>query len=54
MDAPADLNGPQFLRSTYLKQDWRPVVDGRAAVPAGAGLGVDVDEDAVRELAGAE
>jgi muconate cycloisomerase len=51
MQEPADLNGPQFLQSTYTKQDWQPVVDGRAAVPTGAGLGVDVDEDAVRDLA---
>lgn len=51
MTEPADLNGPQFLRSTYVKTPWQPVIDGRAAVPTGPGLGVDVDEDAVRELA---
>lgn len=51
MKEPADLNGPQFLRSDYLGEPWRPVTEGRAAVPAGPGLGVDVDEQAVRELA---
>ncbi|MEO7531050.1 MAG: enolase C-terminal domain-like protein, partial [Sediminibacterium sp.] len=51
MQEPADLNGPQFLRSDYLMAPWEPVVDGRAAVPAGPGLGVEVDERAVRELA---
>jgi muconate cycloisomerase len=51
MQEPADLNGPQFLRSDYLSEPWQPVVDGRAAVPTGAGLGVNVDEQAVRNLA---
>lgn len=48
--APADLNGPQFLRSDYLMSPWSPVHEGLAAVPTGPGLGVDVDEDAVRAM----
>lgn len=51
VDRPADLNGPQFLASDYLQGRWEPVVDGCASVPTGPGLGVEVDEDAVRRLA---
>ena len=51
MQEPADLNGPQFLRSDYLAEPWTPVVAGRAAVPTGPGLGVHVDEQVVRQLA---
>jgi L-alanine-DL-glutamate epimerase-like enolase superfamily enzyme len=44
---PAALNGPQFLRGSFLR---RPLaVEGGAIdVPAGPGLGVEVDEDRVR------
>lgn len=44
---PAALNGKQFLRGSVLQS---PIVvkDGAAQVPAGAGLGVDVDESKVR------
>lgn len=51
IDRPADLNGPQFIRSDYLVDAWEPVRDGLASVPSGPGLGVDVDDSAVRELA---
>jgi hypothetical protein len=44
---PAALNGPQFLDGTYLK---RPLVvkDGAIEVPAGPGLGVQVNEAALQ------
>lgn len=48
---PAALNGPQFLDSaSYLK---RPIEirRGEAIVPAGPGLGVEVDEERVRRAA---
>jgi L-alanine-DL-glutamate epimerase-like enolase superfamily enzyme len=44
---PAALNGPQFLAGSFLKQPLR-VEDGALRVPAGAGLGVEVDEEKVR------
>ncbi len=47
---PVDLNGRQFLQSPYAVRTVR-VADGRAWVPDGPGLGVDVDEDAVHRLA---
>ena len=40
---PAALNGNQFLKGSLLKQPIR-VENGEAMVPAGVGLGVDVDE----------
>lgn len=47
---PAALNGPQFLTATWLRT---PLVveRGTLAVPAGPGLGVDVDEERVRASA---
>ena len=45
---PAALNGPQFLRGTYLKKPIE-VRDGAAVVPADAGLGVEVDEEKARK-----
>ncbi len=45
---PAALNGPQFLAGSFLKRPLQ-VVDGALAVPAGTGLGVEVDEDKVRK-----
>jgi len=44
---PAALNGPQFLAGSWLR---RPigVRDGAGEVPAGLGLGVEVDEDKLR------
>jgi L-alanine-DL-glutamate epimerase-like enolase superfamily enzyme len=45
---PAALNGPQFLQGTYLRRPLR-VQNGEIEVPAGPGLGVEVDEDKVRK-----
>lgn len=49
LEYPAALNGPQFLASSILKRPL-PVVDGRMVPAAGAGLGVDVDEQRLRAL----
>ena len=46
---PVDLNGRQFLESPYARTTVE-VVNGTATVPTGPGLGVEVDEDVVREL----
>ena len=47
---PAALNGLQFLKGSFLK---KPLVleEGKLTVPTGPGLGVEVDEDAVRRSA---
>lgn len=44
---PAALNGPQFLTGSFLKT---PLVvkDGEIEVPAGPGLGVEIDEARIR------
>ena len=44
---PAALNGPQFLAGSFLKQPLT-VENGALAVPAGPGLGIEVDEEKVR------
>lgn len=44
---PAALNGLQFLAGSWLKTPFR-LADGGLRVPAGAGLGVEVDEERVR------
>jgi L-alanine-DL-glutamate epimerase-like enolase superfamily enzyme len=44
LNYPAALNGPQFLTSSILGQPLE-VKDGQLAVPAGPGLGVQVDEE---------
>ncbi|MFB4290253.1 mandelate racemase/muconate lactonizing enzyme family protein [Nonomuraea sp. ATR24] len=51
VDTPVDLNGRQFVRSAYVGGSTVEVVDGAALVPSGPGLGVEVDEQAVRSLA---
>jgi muconate cycloisomerase len=51
IDTPVDLNGRQFLESSYATGATVEVKDGTARVPTGPGLGVDVDEAVVRELA---
>lgn len=44
---PLQLNGPQFIETTFLKARlWKG--GGRVTLPAGPGLGVDVDEAYVR------
>jgi len=47
---PAALNGLQFLTGSFLKQPFA-LQDGALAVPTGPGLGVEVDEEAVRRSA---
>ena len=49
LDKPAALNGPQFLAFDVLKRPIE-VVDGRCKIPTGPGLGIDVDEEKLREL----
>ncbi len=50
LDRPAALNGPQFLSRDVLA---RPLAieGGRAAVPTGPGLGIEVDEMRLQALA---
>ena len=48
LDRPAALNGPQFLGLSMLREPLLPV-DGILHAPSGPGLGVEVDEDIVRE-----
>jgi muconate cycloisomerase len=50
IDTPVDLNGRQFIESPYAGPTVR-VEAGTAYVPDGPGLGVEVDEGVVRELA---
>ncbi|MFO7975259.1 MAG: enolase C-terminal domain-like protein [Candidatus Hydrogenedentota bacterium] len=47
---PAALNGPQFLGESVLAEPLT-VEGGKLRVPSGAGLGVDVDEEKLRDLA---
>jgi L-alanine-DL-glutamate epimerase-like enolase superfamily enzyme len=47
---PAALNGPQFLTTDVLRTPLR-IEGDQAHVPVGPGLGVEVDEDKVRQLA---
>jgi L-alanine-DL-glutamate epimerase-like enolase superfamily enzyme len=49
IDKPAALNGPQFLTASVLKHPLK-VTNGQLAPPQGPGLGIEVDEDKVREL----
>lgn len=51
IDTPVDLNGRQFLTSSYATGATVEVRDGVAQVPTGPGLGVEVDESVVRDLA---
>lgn len=51
IDTPVDLNGRQFLESSYATGATVQIRDGVARVPTGPGLGVDVDESVVKELA---
>jgi len=48
LSLPAALNGPQFLTATFLTEPLNPE-QGSLAVPLGPGLGVEVDEEKVRE-----
>lgn len=49
--SPVDLNGRQFVSSVYTGERTVEVTGGIARVPDGPGLGVDVDEAAVRSIA---
>jgi L-alanine-DL-glutamate epimerase-like enolase superfamily enzyme len=49
LDRPAALNGPQFLGASVLKRPFA-IREGRIGVPKGPGLGIEVDEDKVRDL----
>jgi muconate cycloisomerase len=46
----AALNGPQFLTADLLRTPLR-IEGGKAWAPTGPGLGIDVDEDALEDLA---
>jgi len=46
---PAALNGPQFLGTSVLKEPFK-VVNGRIPIPKGPGLGIEVDDDKVKDL----
>lgn len=47
---PVDLNGPQFISEDYLKKPF-PIERQTARVPAGPGLGIEIDEAKVRKYA---
>lgn len=49
LNRPAALNGPQFLGASVLKQPFL-VRDGKVKIPKGPGLGIEVDEEKVRDL----
>ncbi len=48
---PAALNGPQFLGASIIAEPFKPV-NGAVRIPKGPGLGIQVDEFAVRALVG--
>ncbi|SNR26499.1 mandelate racemase/muconate lactonizing enzyme family protein [Actinomadura mexicana] len=50
VDTPVDLNGRQFIESPYAGPTVE-IRDGTARVPDAPGLGVEVDEQTVRDLA---
>jgi L-alanine-DL-glutamate epimerase-like enolase superfamily enzyme len=50
LEKPAALNGPQFLTADVLKRPLQ-VENGTIAVPDGPGLGIEVDEAKVQDLA---
>jgi muconate cycloisomerase len=47
---PADLNGPQFIVEDYLARPL-PIRRQVAFLPDGPGLGIEIDEDKLREFA---
>jgi len=49
LNRPAALNGPQFLGTSVLKEPFK-VNGGRIKIPKGPGLGIEVDEDKVKDL----
>lgn len=46
---PAALNGPQFISRSVLKNPLIPK-NGQLKLPKGGGLGIEVDEDKMREI----
>lgn len=48
---PVDLNGRQFVESPYVDSTTVMLEGGRARLPHGPGLGIDVNEQIVRRLA---
>ena len=46
---PAALNGPQFLTADVLKEPLY-IEDGKAHIPDGPGLGIEVEEDKILDL----
>ena len=46
---PAALNGPQFIEGSVLMEPFK-VENGELAVPAGFGLGVDIDEAKIEKF----
>lgn len=46
---PAALNGPQFLGASVLKNPFVPQ-GGKVAIPQGPGLGIEIDEEKLRNL----
>ncbi len=49
LQRPAALNGPQFLTADVLKTPLK-IENGKAQIPTGPGLGIEVDEEKIREL----
>ena len=47
LDRPAALNGPQYLTQTILRQPFC-IQGARIAPPTGPGLGVEIDDTALR------
>jgi len=50
IDFPADLNGPQHIAEDYLATPY-PMDGQHALVPDAPGLGIEIDEDALRRFA---
>src|SRR5699024_4498785 len=46
LSLPAELNGPELVSQLYV--DGLEFVDGAVSVPTGPGLGIAVDEGAIR------
>jgi L-alanine-DL-glutamate epimerase-like enolase superfamily enzyme len=49
LQKPAALNGPQFLTADVLQTPLH-IVAGMAHIPAGPGLGIDIDEEKIARL----
>lgn len=50
LQRPAALNGPQFLQGSILEKPFQQQ-NGELAVPTGVGLGVQIDEEQIRQFA---